>query len=216
MPGFEVAGAWRPARMVSGDYYDVFRLGGNKLGICIADVVGKGISAALLMANVQAAVRAYASNSESPANLCGKVNKLLCENIATGKFVTFFYAILDSETRTLSYCNAGNPYPILVSHGEARMLDNGGAVLGVFPEWAYEDTAIPFEPQDRLLLFTDGITEAEGADAMEFGEEGVAAYARSNSRKSARELTNGLLENVNAYCGGHFQDDATLVVVSAN
>ena len=96
------------------------------------------------------------------------------------------------------------------------MLDNGGAVLGVFPEWAYEDVSIPFEPQDRLLLFTDGITEAEGVDRTEFGEEGVAAFARYNSRQSARELTNGLLEKVNAFCGGRFQDDATLVVVSAN
>jgi sigma-B regulation protein RsbU (phosphoserine phosphatase) len=216
LPGFEVAGAWLPARVVSGDYYDVFPLGDHKLCICIADVVGKGVAAALLTAHAQAAVRALSSQSESPATLCGRVNRLLCENIATGKFVTFFYAILDGETRTLTYCNAGNPYPILVSHGQARMLDKGGAVLGVFPEWAYEDTAIPFEPQDRLLLFTDGITEAEGADATEFGEEGVAAFARSNSRKSARELTNGLLESVNAFCGGHFQDDATLVVVSAN
>ena len=216
LPGFEVAGAWLPARMVSGDYYDVFPLGDHKLCICIADVVGKGVSAALLTAHAQAAVRALSSQSESPATLCGRVNRLLCENIATGKFVTFFYAILDSETRTLSYCNAGHPYPILFSHGDAHILDNGGAVLGVFPEWAYEDVAIPFEPQDRLFLFTDGITEAEAADATEFGEEGVAAFARSNSRKTARELTNGLLENVNAFCDGHFQDDATLVVVSAN
>jgi sigma-B regulation protein RsbU (phosphoserine phosphatase) len=216
LPGFEVAGAWLPARAVSGDYYDVFRLGDHKLCICIADVVGKGVSAALLTAHAQAAVRALSSQSESPATLCGRVNRLLCENIATGKFVTFFYAILDSETHTLNYCNAGHPYPILVSHGQARMLDNSGAVLGVFPEWAYEDVAIPFESQDRLLLFTDGITEAEGADATEFGEEGVAAFVRSNSRKSAGELTKGLLETVNTFCGGHFQDDATLVVVSAN
>jgi sigma-B regulation protein RsbU (phosphoserine phosphatase) len=83
LPGFAVAGAWQPASTVSGDYYDVLRLGPNKLGICIADVVGKGVSAALLMANVQAAVRAFAGPSESPAQLCGKVNRLLHENIAT-------------------------------------------------------------------------------------------------------------------------------------
>jgi sigma-B regulation protein RsbU (phosphoserine phosphatase) len=216
LPGFEVAGAWLPARVVSGDYYDVFRLGDHKLCICIGDVVGKGISAALLMANAQAAVRSLSNQFHTPANVCGRVNRLLCENIATGKFVTFFYAILDSETHTLNYCNAGHPYPVFVSHGQARMLDEGGAVLGVFPEWAYEDVAIPFESQDRLVLFTDGITEAEGADATEFGEEGVAAFARSNSRKSAGELTKGLLEKVNTFCGGHFQDDATLVVVAAH
>ena len=97
LAGFEVAGAWRPARTVSGDYYDVFKLGEGKLGICIADVVGKGVSAALMMANVQAAVRAYASSAESPAQLCVKVNSLLCENLATGKFVTFLYGVLDSD-----------------------------------------------------------------------------------------------------------------------
>jgi sigma-B regulation protein RsbU (phosphoserine phosphatase) len=147
-------------------------------------------------------VRSLSNQFHTPANVCGRVNRLLCENIATGKFVTFFYAILDSETHTLNYCNAGHPYPVFVSHGQARMLDTGGAVLGVFPEWAYEDVAIPFESQDRLLLFTDGITEAEGADATEFGEEGVAAFAKSNSRKSAGELTKGLLEKVKRLFAG--------------
>jgi sigma-B regulation protein RsbU (phosphoserine phosphatase) len=216
LPGFEVAGAWRPARMVSGDYYDVLRLGENQLGICIADVVGKGVSAALLMANVQAAVRAYASSSNSSASLCGKVNKLLCENIATGKFVTFFYGVLDGGTRTFQYCNAGHPYPILVSHGQSKMLDTGGGVvLGVFPAWEYKDSMISLEPQDCLILFTDGITEAEGANAQEFGVESVASYVESNNRKSAQELSNGLLAQVSAFCEDHFQDDATVVVVAA-
>ncbi len=215
LPGFEVEAAWRPARMVSGDYYDVLRLGEDQLGICIADVVGKGVSAALLMANVQAAVRAYASSSNSSASLCGKVNKLLCDNIATGKFVTLFYGVLDSEKRTFQYCNAGHPYPILVSHGQSKMLDTGDAVLGVFPAWEYKDSIISLEPQDCLMLFTDGITEAEGANAQEFGVESVASYAQSNNRKSAQELANGLLVQVSTFCEDHFQDDATLVVVAA-
>ena len=216
LPGFEVAGAWRPALAVSGDYYDVFPLGDHKMCICIADVVGKGVSAALLMAHAQAAVRALSSQTVSPASLCAKVNHLLCENIATGKFVTFFYGILDSETRTLEYCNAGHPYPILLSRGQFHQLDKGGAVLGVFPTWAYETGSIRMESRDRLLLFTDGITEAEGADAQEFGEENIAVFANANSRKSAREITSGLLERVNAFCGGRFQDDATLVVIGAD
>ena len=160
LPGFEVAGIWRPARAVSGDYYDVFRLGRHKLGVCVADVVGKGVSAALLMANVQAAVHAFASESESAAWLCGKVNALLYENIAIGKFVTFFYGVLDGNARTLQYCNAGNPYPVLVSRGQTRMLEESGAVLGVFPSWTYEDATVDLRPGDRLLIFTDGITEA--------------------------------------------------------
>lgn len=135
LPGFEIAGAWRPARIVRGDYFDVFRLGDHRLGICIADVAGKGVSAALLMANVQAAVHAFSTESENPAGLCGKVNRLLCENIATGKFVTFLFGILDSQRSTMEYCNAGHLDPILVTHGTVRTLNAGGAVLGVFPDW---------------------------------------------------------------------------------
>ena len=114
---------------MSGDYFDVFPLGEHKLCICIADVVGKGVSAALLMAHAQAAVRALSSQSDSPASLCARVNRLLCENLAMGKFVTFFYGILDSETRSFAYCNAGHPNPILISHGQSSALDKrwGGA-----------------------------------------------------------------------------------------
>ncbi|MGA8729129.1 MAG: PP2C family protein-serine/threonine phosphatase [Terracidiphilus sp.] len=216
LPGFEVAGIWRPARAVSGDYYDVFKLGGHKLGICVADVVGKGVSAALLMANVQAAVHAFASESESASWLCGKVNTLLHENIATGKFVTFFYGVLDGNARTLQYCNAGNPYPVLVSHGLTTMLKEGGAVLGVFPSWTYEDSTIELWPGDRLLLFTDGITEASDPDEQEFGEENVAEFARANSAHAASELNSRLLAHVSGFCGNHFQDDATVVVIAAN
>ena len=216
LPGFEVAGIWRPARVVSGDYYDVFKLGTHKLGICVADVVGKGVSAALLMANVQAAVHAFASESESAAWLCGKVNTLLYENTATGKFVTFFYGVLDGDTRTLQYCNAGNPYPVLVSRGQTRLLEKGGAVLGVFPSWTYEDLTIELRPGDRLLLYTDGITEASGPDEQEFGEANVTEFARTNSGHSAAELNSLLLAHVSGFCGDHFQDDATVVVVAAN
>ena len=216
LPGFEVAGAWQPARTVSGDYYDVLRLGDHRLGICIADVVGKGVSAALLMANVQAAVRAFASDSESPAQVCGKVNSLLHENIATGKFVTFLYGILDGETRTFQYCNAGHPYPILVSGGSVRTLEQGGAVLGVFPAWKYEDATIELRAGDRLLLFTDGITEASDANWQEFGEASIATFAKANSTLTANELNSGLLAQVTAFCDAQFQDDATLLVIAAN
>ena len=215
LAGFEVAGAWRPARTVSGDYYDVFKLDERRLGLCIADVVGKGVSAALMMANVQAAVRAYASSSESPAQLCAKVNSLLCENLATGKFVTFLYGVLDSETRTLDYCNAGQVYPILVSQGSTQALDHGGAVLGVFPAWEYENAKIEFREGDRLLLVTDGITEASDGDEQEFGEEKLAAAALKESKRTSAEMCDALLNQVSTFCDAHFQDDATLLVIAA-
>ncbi len=215
LDGFEVAAAWRPARTVSGDYYDVFRLDDHRLGICIADVVGKGVSAALLMANVQAAVRAFAGTSATPAQLCTSVNSLLCENLATGKFVTFLYGVLDGEKRSLQFCNAGHLPPIVISAGGARELNGGEAVLGVFPAWKYGDKEIEMRAGDRLLLVTDGITEASGSDEQEFGEERLAAIARANSKRSAREMSDLLLEQVSAFCGASFQDDATLVVIAA-
>jgi sigma-B regulation protein RsbU (phosphoserine phosphatase) len=216
IPGFEIAGAWQPASTVSGDYYDVLPLGDHKLGICIADVSGKGVSAALLMANVQAAVRAYANESQSPAQVCGKVNRLLCENIATGKFVTFLYAILDGDERSFQYCNAGHLYPILVSRGSVGTLEQGGAVLGVFPAWTYEDSVIDLKAGDRLLLFTDGITEASDTNGQEFEETRIAAFAKANATLSASELDNRLLAQVTDFCGAHFQDDATLLVIAAD
>ncbi len=216
LPGFQIAGAWLPASTVSGDYFDVIKLNEQKLGICIADVVGKGVSAALLMANVQAAVRAFASDTQSPAQLCSRVNRLLHENIAIGKFVTLLYCVLDSDTRTVCFCNAGHMHPTLVNEGTSRVFEQGGAVLGVFPDWKYEDSTIELRAGDRLLLFTDGITEACGADEEEFGEARVAELAQSNCKRSASDLNGRILADVRTFCNDHFQDDATLLVVAAN
>jgi sigma-B regulation protein RsbU (phosphoserine phosphatase) len=216
LSGFEVSAAWQPARSVSGDYYDVIRLSENMLGICIADVVGKGVSAALLMANVQAAVRTIAASAESPAVVCSKVNRLLYENIARGKFVTFFYGVLDCHTRRFTYCNAGHLYPILASAGSARSLEEGGAVLGVFPAWVYQDVIIELGKGDRLLLFTDGIAEASDSEGREFSEQSIAAFAESHAELPASEMNARLLEQVSAFCNAEYQDDATLVVIAAN
>ena len=215
LAGFEVAGAWLPARTVSGDYYDVFKLDGRRLGICIADVAGKGVSAALLMANVQAAVHAFASSAESAAGVCAKVNSLLCENLAIGKFVTFLYGVLDAEVQTFQYCNAGHLYPIHITDGAAQMLNEGGAVLGVFPAWEYEDAVVALQPGDRLLLFTDGITEAADGDEKEFGEENLASLALDYRVRPAAEMNKLLLADVSRFCESRFHDDATLLVIAA-
>lgn len=215
LAGFEVAGAWQPARTVSGDYYDVLRLDDHRLAICIADVAGKGVSAALLMANVQAAVRAFAGSSSGPAEMCRRVNALLHENMATGKFVTFLYGILDAEKRTFQYSNAGHLPPIVFSDGDAKTRDGGGAVLGVFPSWNYEDMTIELKAGNRLLLFTDGITEAADSSDQEFGETGIADFVRANSTLSAREMNGRLLKRVTEFCQAQFHDDATVLVIAA-
>ena len=215
IPGFDIAGAWEPARVVGGDYFDVIKLSDTKLGICIADVVGKSVSAALLMANVQATVRAFASDAASPAWLCSRVNSVLCNHIASGKFVTLFYGVLDAQQRILQYTNAGHLSPILV-HGSrpAQQLQNGGALLGVFPEWKYEDSAAQLAPSDRLLLFTDGITEAARPDGEEFGEQRLIDAAASLAQRSSAELKDQLLSQVKSFCHSQLADDATLIVVS--
>jgi hypothetical protein len=131
LPGFEVAGIWRPARAVSGDYYDVIKLGRHKLGICVADVVGKGVSAALLMANVQAAVHAFASESESAACLCGKVNALLYENIAIGKFVTFS---MECSMAMHGPCSTAMPEILTRS---SSLVARPGRSKRAAPSWAF-------------------------------------------------------------------------------
>src|SRR5208283_3935274 len=210
LPGIAVATAWRPAQAVGGDYFDVLRLDGNRLAICIADVSGKGVSAALLMANVQASLRASVRDLDSPARVCSIVNGMLCESIAANKFVTFFCGVLDGNTRTFLYCNAGHRYPILVSAGAAHTLDHGGgAVLGVFPSWNYQDSSVNLKSGDRLLLFTDGITEAEDSQGGEFGVERVAAFGKAHAASSAAELNEQLLAQATDFCGAQFQDDAT-------
>ena len=214
--GFEVVAAWEPARLVGGDYYDVIRLSETKLGICIADVVGKGVSAALLMANVQATVRAYASEQAAPSWLCRRVNEILCSNLADDKFVTLFYGILDAEARTLRYTTAGHLPPLLVRRdGTHDTLREGGAVLGVFRDWQYQEGIIRLNSGDRICLFTDGITEATGANGEEFGETGVLQVAIRESACSAAEIRERLLGEVRQFCDCQFHDDATLLLIAA-
>jgi phosphoserine phosphatase RsbU/P len=214
LAGFEVASAWQPARAVGGDYFDVLKLGEDRLAICIADVSGKGVPAALLMANVQASLRASVRDLDSPARVCSIINGMLCESIAADRFVTFFCGVLDAASCTFRYCNAGHTYPILVSSGAVRTLDQGGGVLGVFPAWTYQNSSVDLISGDRLLLFTDGITEAEGPHGEEFGMEKVAAFAKAHAADSAAKMNQQLLAQVTQFCGAHFLDDATLLVLA--
>lgn len=214
---FTVAGAWEPAQVVGGDYYDVIRLGKDKLAICIADVVGKGVAAALLMANVQASVRAFAAETSSPAYVCSRINSVFCANIASGKFVTLFYGVLDATTRMLQYTNAGHLRPILIgSDGKVKHLENDGALMGVFPDWKYENSTVELDPGNVLMLFTDGITEAMDSDGEEFGEERLIQAARNPVGQSIEDLQEHLLSSVKEFCNFRMRDDATLILLAAS
>jgi phosphoserine phosphatase RsbU/P len=213
--GFEVAAAWFPARLVGGDYFDVIPLGKQRLGICIADVVGKSVSAALLMASVQATVRAFASDAPSPAQLCDRINKVLCSNIASDKFVTLLYGVLEGDTGHFEFCNAGHLEPVLVrGDGKSMVLRGGNLVLGVLPEAIYENANVEMGAGDRMVLFTDGITEAEQLEE-EFGERRIIEIAVGHAKRGAEEMKDILMKHVDDFCGSQLRDDATLVVIAA-
>jgi phosphoserine phosphatase RsbU/P len=214
LAGYEIAGAWQSARVVGGDYFDVLPFDGETFGLCIADVAGKGLPAALLMSNLQAAVRGLASPSLAPEDLCARLNALLCRNMASDRFVTLFYAQLDGPARRLRYVSAGhNPPFILHADGSHERLREGGGVLGVFANQAFRSGVAQLQSGDRMVLYTDGVTEAYNADEEEFGEQRLLTVLQENRRRSSAEMQKEILLAVSAFSSGIWQDDATLLVV---
>ena len=217
MDGFELAASWQPASGVGGDCFDAMKFSPRRLALSIADVVGKGIPAALLMSNLQAAVRAFATEAARPSELCEQVNAVLCGHIAEGRFISFFYCVADEELGTLWYTNAGHFPPMLVRPGGAvERLTCGGPVLGVLPHSIYQAGSVPFGPGDRLVLYTDGITEARDRSDEEFGEERLMELVREHRGCSAPALQARLVDAVASFAGRRFTDDATLMVLAAD
>ncbi|PYU85153.1 MAG: response regulator receiver protein [Acidobacteria bacterium] len=217
MPGFEIASAWQSARLVGGDYFDILPLDEKTLGICIADVAGKGMPAALLMSNLQAAVRGLSSPSLAPNLLCSRLNSIVYRNTDSDRFITFFYAQLDGATRRLDYVNAGHNAPFVVrSDGSHERLRDGGAVLGVFATRNYEMGSAQLAPGDRVILFTDGVTEASNRAGEEFGEARLLGLLTDQRTLSADQLQAKILAVVTEFTGGRWQDDATLLVLAVS
>jgi sigma-B regulation protein RsbU (phosphoserine phosphatase) len=213
--GCALAALWTPASGIGGDCYDVLRFSDTRVAVAIADVVGKGLPAALLMSNLQAAVRAFSTAAAEPHDVCASVNRLLCRNIASGKFVTFCYAVIDTTAMTIAYANAGHFPPILMrSDGRAEQLAPTGLVLGVTADWTYTSGLIEVGHGDRLVCYTDGITEALTPDNGEFGEDRLVETIRALRTEPPDRLARAVSDAVTAWTGGAPQDDATLIVAA--
>jgi sigma-B regulation protein RsbU (phosphoserine phosphatase) len=217
MPGYEIASAWQSARLVGGDYFDILPLDEKTLGVCIADVAGKGMPAALLMSNLQAAVRGLSSLAIAPSLFCSRLNSIVYRNTESDRFITFFYAHLDGPARRMSYVNAGHNPPFVVrADGSHERLREGGAVLGVFASRNYELGLAQLSPGDRVVLFTDGVTEACNPAGEEFGEARLLQLLLEHRGLSADHLQAKILATVADFGGGRWQDDATLVVLAVS
>jgi serine phosphatase RsbU (regulator of sigma subunit) len=213
--GLDCYGVCQPARGVSGDYYDFVELGHGHLGIALGDVAGKGISAALLMAGLQGALRSHASLSDDgPANAATDINVQIHALTETNRFATFFWAIFDEANRRLAYVNAGhNPPMLLRASGALERLTPTGPALGVFANAAYTQRSLALASGDVLVVFSDGITEAPNAADEEYGEARLESVLRSHSASGAADLCAVVLEDVVAFRGDAEQvDDMTVVV----
>ncbi len=216
LPGLAISGLWQPARSVGGDYFDVLPLGDGRAGLCIADVAGKGMPAALLMANLQAAVKASASRDAAPAAVCERVKSIVIGNLAGGKFISFFYAVLDAPSRSLTYCNAGHNPPIIARASSRidRLMRGGPAICRLFQSAVHEQETVSLEPGDRVILFTDGVSEARRGEE-EFGEDRLIELIISHRNLGARELEEKILTRLREFTAGDFSDDVTMVIVAA-
>lgn len=210
----DISGIWQPARTMGGDYYDLLKLGERELAVCIGDVAGKGMPAALLMSGLQAAVRASASNS--PRDLCERVRRVVVSSLSGGRFVTFFYATVDTAAMKLRWCNAGHNAPILARADGTivRLAEGGPAISRLFRDTPYEERELDLQPGDRLVLFTDGVSEAADGNGDQFGEQRIEELVTAARDMRAHELQQTIVNASAAYSGGEIEDDVTLVVVA--
>ena len=215
--GFSIASAWQAAREVSGDYLAAFKFNESHAALCVADVAGKGFPAALLMSNMQAALKSLACEAISPSELCVRLNQIMCGNTPLRKFVSCFYGSLDVFRRKLTFTNAGHNPPLLMrNNGECSLLDEGGRVIGAFTDSGYTERDVQLYSGDKLLLFTDGVNEARNTAGEEFGDQRLQECLRSYRGRNAAELRTRILHEVTKFCSDNFEDDAALMVVIAD
>lgn len=214
LDGYEVSGFNVPSKQVGGDYYDVIRLVDGKIALVIADVSGKGVPAALLVSTLQASLHAYLESNFELAKLVGKLNQVILRNSTQNKFITFFIAVLDPGLKKMNVVNAGHNPPLLARNGGLTKLFTGGIVLGCFDFDRYVSKEYQLQSQDILVLFTDGVTEANNLKSELYGDERLEEFVQANLDKSARELKEVIYQDVKLFAGKAEQsDDITMLVL---
>lgn len=217
LEGFDISAYNFPTEEVSGDYYDWVRIYDDQIGVVIADVSGKGVPAALLMAFLRASLRSAIHIGYAPHISMAKVNYLLWESIERNQFVTAFYGVLDASNKTLAYTNAGhNPPLVLDKDGKTRFIERGGLPLGMFRDTRYYEYYVPIEPGQVIVLYTDGVTEASNAEGEEYGRDRLAQAVLDAQGLSARETVSKLHRGVIDWTGGMgADDDITFFIIKA-
>jgi len=219
VPGWQLAAMLKPARETSGDFYDLIHLPNGRLGILIADVTDKGMGAALFMALSRTLLRTYAVEYDTQPELAlGATNRRILADTSAGLFVTVFYGVLDPSTGELTYSNAGHNPPYLLSARDGNTvqeLDRTGVPLGILDGVTWDRRIVHLEPGDVLLLYTDGITEAQNEQEEFFDEDRLRAFVRASLGRSAQDIQDGIIAEVDAFVGDVPQsDDITLMVVA--
>jgi len=213
--GLEFSAVCVPASGISGDYYDVVTVPGGRLVFAIADVSGKGISAAILMSNVQAVLRILVEAGYSPSEVCSQLNRHLHRITDNSRFATFFYAEWDSRDQMLTYINAGHTTPILWGSRSGQRLDEGGVPLGLFRDFQYQEGKVRLQSGDLIVLYSDGITEAGANRGEQFGEARLGAVIAAHAQRPLDEIQQQVLSEVRRWSGQEPEDDATLLLVRA-
>ncbi len=216
--GYAIAARTLPAREVGGDIYDFIPIDAARLAICLGDVSGKGLGAALLMANLQATLRNQVQVIASPAECVRRSSTFLFQNTSPEKFVTLFYGVLDTTTHRLTYTNAGHEPPMLLSGAaKSARLGTGGVVLGILDDFPFEEETVPLATGDVLVVFTDGISEAIDEAKEQFGDQRLEKVVREHRDRTADEIGEAIIGAVRAHVGSAPQmDDITFVVVKRN
>jgi sigma-B regulation protein RsbU (phosphoserine phosphatase) len=214
VPGTDLAGFNVPCRTVGGDYYDFFPYSDGRVALALGDVSGKGMPASLMMMALHARVQVLA---EDPGNLAGfmtRLNKATCAKCPSNRFITFFFCVFDSKTGELTFANAGHNPPIVIrASGEAEMLEGGGCVLGILPIAPYSEMRIQLQKGDMLVLYSDGVTEANDVNQNEYDEERFIEVLKAHRTEPASEIVKAVTQSLAEFAAGAPQaDDITLVV----